>query len=51
MCGPPLHLQPDREDALRLHSDLEVRGLSGDREVADEAAGHERIRATVLLLL
>src|SRR4029450_13789698 len=45
------HLDAHREHALRLNADVEVRGLAGDREVADVALPHEVVRAAILDLL
>ena len=45
------HLQPHREHALCLHSDVQVRRLARDREVARVAALDQELGAAVDLLL
>ena len=47
----PLDLDADREHALRLHADVEVGRLAGQREVGAQALGDERVGRAVVDVL
>ena len=49
--GDAADLQPQGEHPLGLDADLQVGGLAGDREVADEAAVDEMVAAALGFLL
>ena len=49
--GRARHLEPHRQHALRLHADVQVGRLAGDREVAGVAVLDQELGAAVDLLL
>ena len=45
MGGGARHHQSHRQHALRLHADVQLRGLAGDREIPPEAVADQVLRA------